>query len=108
MCVGKVEDGQVDYFKHFENDLLTITKNKYSECAKCIAYRFCKGGCPIWHLRGRDNKDGPVECQATKEYWVHVLKTVIHRKEYLGWYLEAIDIPKITNKVYKLKKYKKL
>lgn len=104
VCVGKVSNGRVEYFDYFPNDLLTITEEKYIECSDCIAYRFCKGGCPIWHLRGGKSVNGPVECQATKEYWRHIFEMVIQRRQYWGWYLEPIDIPGIDTKVYKLKK----
>lgn len=106
VCVGKVSNGMVEYFDHFQNDLLTITEIKYKECSNCVAYRFCKGGCPIWHLRGKENADGPVECQATKEYWQHILEMVIQSGQYMGWCLEQIEMPGIDNNVFKLKKAK--
>lgn len=107
VCIGKVKDGKIGYFDHIKNNLLLITQEKQRECSDCIAYPFCKGGCPIWHLRNEDKQEKPVECQATQEYWRHVIETTIQRNKYLNWQAEQIEVPGVTNAVYLIKKMSK-
>lgn len=102
VCIGSLKNGDLKYFENYDNTFLKVAVEKYDECSNCIAYRFCKGGCPIWHLRNKDLAEEPIECHATKEYWKHIIKSVIEKKFYLGWMLEKIHIPYIDEDVYKL------
>ena len=102
VCIGSLKDGDLKYFENYDNTFLKVAVEKYDECSNCIAYRFCKGGCPIWHLRNKDLAEEPIECHATKEYWKHIIKSVIEKKFYLGWMLEKIYIPNMDENVYKL------
>ena len=102
VCIGSLKNGELKYFENYDNTFLKVAVEKYDECSNCIAYRFCKGGCPIWHLRNKDLAEEPIECHATKEYWKHIIKSVIEKKFYLGWMLEKIHIPNIDEDVYRL------
>lgn len=104
ICIGEVKNGKLEYYNQFKNDFLEVTLKKYTECTNCIAYRFCRGGCPIWHLRQEDNKCEPLECQATQEYWKHIIETVAIKKYYYGWCLDKMHIPNISGEVFRLVK----
>ncbi len=104
VCIGSLKNGRVEYFDNYKNDFLEVTLEKYSECSDCIAYSFCKGGCPIWHLREKDSGKIPVECHATKEYWTHLFENVLNKNQYLGWELKKINVPGVSEDVYQLVK----
>lgn len=91
--IGKIEDGSVQYFTHYQDPLLKIAQKKYYECQDCIAYSTCKGGCPIWHLRVNDKIQEPLECSLQKKYWNYVVHALISGEYSMGWKLEKINLP---------------
>ena len=102
VSIGKIEDGNLEYYNSYENSFLKTSIKKQKECVDCIAYRFCKGGCPIWHLRNEQINEEPIECYLTKKYWTHIIESVINKKEYLEWTLSKVDIPGSSAVVYRL------
>lgn len=105
VCIGRVIEGRVEYFNDYDNTFLKIAREKYVECRGCIAYRFCRGGCPIWHLREVVDENGPLECQATKAYWQYILEAMITNKYSFGWRLEKMDLPDIEHhEIYQILK----
>ena len=103
--IGKIDNGKVEYFQKYTDNLLRITQEKFSKCKNCIAYRICKGGCPIWHLRINENMREPLECHLQKEYMIYVLNAVLSKKYSFDWSLEEICLPDIKNQeVFKLVK----
>ncbi len=103
--IGKVENHKVIYYNKCYNVFYDTAEKKLLECRNCIAYRFCKGGCPIWHLRGYEDKEGPLECQITRDYWRHILECAIKQKYSFGWRLRKIKLSSAENKeIYALEK----
>ena len=89
--IGKIENGFVQYFTHYQDPLLSIAQKKYYECQDCIAYSTCKGGCPIWHFRVDDKIREPLECSLQKKYWSYVVHALTSGEYSMGWKLEKID-----------------
>jgi radical SAM protein with 4Fe4S-binding SPASM domain len=104
--IGKIEENEVAYFKKCNDTLLKIYQQKFSECRKCIAYRFCKGGCPVRQLMNGSIKTmmDDWECKMIQNYWIYIFKNILDGKECLGWYtvpmkidgLENIEVLKLT------------
>jgi radical SAM protein with 4Fe4S-binding SPASM domain len=106
--IGKINNEKVEYFEKYRDNFLKITKEKYVKCRSCIAYRFCRGGCPVWHLRGNNEIDEPLECHLQREYWKYILEAVLLGKYSFDWYLEKIELPNIKEQeIFKLVKTKK-
>ena len=89
--IGKIENGFVQYFTHYQDPLLSIAQKKYYECQDCIAYSTCKGGCPIWHFRVDYKIREPLECSLQKKYWSYVVHALTSGEYSMGWKLEKID-----------------
>lgn len=105
VVIGKIKNGKVEYFQKYTDNLLRITQERFSKCKNCIAYRICKGGCPIWHLRINENMSEPLECHLQKEYMIYVLNAVLLKKYSFGWRLEKICLPDIKDhEIFKLVK----
>ena len=105
VTVGKIKNGEIEYYQKYTDDFLKIIQKKYSECRNCIAYRFCRGGCPVWHLRDNDSELGPLECNLQREYWRYILEAVLTDRYSFGWYLEKLNLPNTgENQIYRLVK----
>ena len=96
VCIGIITDGRVEYFKKYRDGILKIAKEKYNECVDCIAYPFCKGGCPLWHTRMGDKR--PPECEAQVNYWNYLLDALLNNKYSFGWKLEPKSVPGLQEK----------
>lgn len=102
VIVGRIQNNELDYSGKYRDVFLKITQEKYAECRNCIAYYFCKGGCPHWHLRGSVNGGRPQECNLQIEYLKYVIEAALAEKYSFGWYLEKIDLPNVPEEIYKL------
>ncbi len=100
VVIGNIENGTLKYKNTYKDSFLKVTQTKYSECRKCIAYRFCRGGCPVWHLRDGKLLREPLECEVQKMYWIHVINSLLKGKYSFGWNLEKIIIQ--NNKDYSI------
>ena len=85
--IGKVERGHVTYFPTCHDPLLCISQMKFTECRECIAYRFCRGGCPAKHLMAceHDNELKNWECNEVQKYWRYVFSQIVSGNECFGW-----------------------
>lgn len=103
VVVGKVNKGGVEYYDRYSDILLRTAQKKYIECHDCIAYRFCKGGCPAWHLRMKGTGIEPPECSMQKAYWHYVISAVLSEEFSFGWRLQKIDLCNLAGQeVYQL------
>lgn len=108
VCIGKIDRGELKYFNKYCDSSLKIMQEKFTLCRTCIAYHFCRGGCPVWHLRRDTEKDESPECSAQKEYWKYVIEAVLSGKYSFGWHLEKVDLPNISQQeIFKLVKNQK-
>lgn len=104
--VGQVQDGELSYFQKYSDRLLETVQNKFFECKNCIAYPFCKGGCPIWHLRVSNQGIEAPECGIQKELWNYIIDAALSGRYSFGWHLRKMDVPNLTEtEVYKLVNY---
>ncbi|MDR2719803.1 MAG: radical SAM protein [Nitrososphaerota archaeon] len=109
VVIGKINNGKLEYFEKYCDEFLKISQEKYVACRSCIAYRFCRGGCPVWHLRRNTEINEPLECHLQKAYWKYILEAVLLGKYSFGWHLEKIDLPNIKEQeIFKLVKTTKV
>lgn len=103
VSIGKICNDGVHYYKKYQDKLLEINQKKYNECQDCVAYRVCRGGCPLWHIRVDDEIQEPLECCLQKEYWIYTVNALISGEFSFGWKLEKISLPRVENKdIYKV------
>ncbi len=103
--VGCIENGKVKLYDKYYDSQLDEVKYSFSNCRECIAYRFCKGGCPLKAIRDRKNKTSYklYECSMLKKYWKYVLSEILLGKECFGWGIEPICVDDLgENVIYKL------
>jgi radical SAM protein with 4Fe4S-binding SPASM domain len=106
--LGEISDGKVKLKDNYHDTLFAKYREKFYECSDCLAYRFCKGGCPIKFLRKNTDDYAAWECSMVVEYWRSLFGKLWAKKEeeYFGWHLEKIHISECPEAdVYKLKKY---
>ena len=102
--LGKIENGIIQLKDIYYDNLFDKYREKFYECSECLAYRFCKGGCPIKFLRNGTSSHAAWECSMTVEYWKTLFKKIWDGESCFGWRLERISIPKHPNMdIYKLK-----
>ncbi|MDR0306216.1 MAG: hypothetical protein LBI42_05170 [Chitinispirillales bacterium] len=92
--IGKVEGNEVVYFEKCPDPLFKVYQKQFDECRKCIAYRFCKGGCPVRQLMNGNVKTmmDDWECVMIQNYWMNIFQNVLDGKEYLGWRGSSVEI----------------
>jgi len=105
--IGKIKESEVVYFEKCPDPLFKIYQQKFDECRKCIAYRFCKGGCPVRHLMNKNIKTAmdDWECTMIQNYWTYIFKNVLAGKECLGWCVTPVELEELNGiEVLKLTK----
>lgn len=97
--IGRVHDGRVEYFEKCRDPLFKVYQEKFDECRDCIAYRFCKGGCPVRHLMNRNapTEIGNWECSTIRMYWEYVFLGVLERGRCFGWKAVPVEIAGVEN-----------
>ena len=101
--LGEVIDGRVALKETYYDALFAQYRLKFFECRNCIAYRFCKGGCPIKFVRHNNSDSASWECRTIVSYWEKLFKKLWTSENYLGWHLEGVETPRIKGlQVYKL------
>ena len=102
---AEIVDGKLKLNEEFKSPILKKYIEKFSECKDCIAYRFCRGGCPLKFLRDENTsiKSADWECKMIKNYWKHIFENILDGKSYLGWSLKKISIEELPNsEIYSL------
>ncbi|MCL2117794.1 MAG: 4Fe-4S cluster-binding domain-containing protein [Planctomycetaceae bacterium] len=92
--IGKIEGNEVVYFEKCADPLFKVYQQKFDECRSCIAYRFCKGGCPVRHLANRNARTtmDDWECTMIQKYWTYIFENILEGKECLGWCVKPVEI----------------
>lgn len=85
--VGIIKQNGIEYYDSFEDPLLHMCQRKFVECRDCIAYRFCRGGCPARHY---DIEKMPTqlcewECIMIKKFWHYVFAEILNGSTCFGW-----------------------
>lgn len=104
--IGEVGSNGIVYYKKYRDPLLEITKQKQDECRDCIAYHFCRGGCPIWHLRTENIRNEPLECGLIREYWLYVIRSAVKGEYCFGWELKKLNTNCKDKQIFRLFKNK--
>jgi len=88
--IAHVDSGKVMFNENYDDVILRKYQETYESCKVCIAYRFCKGGCPAKHLNSLNPYDSVRrwECESNVELWHHILNELCKNKESYGWYAE--------------------
>ena len=90
--IGRLEDNTVAYNKTCCDPLIKITQQKFVECENCIAFPFCRGGCPADHRACEKSGEFGVSwaCRQTISYWTYLIQTLIREKKCFGWRLDEL------------------
>jgi len=92
--IGRVEGNNVIWYETCNDPLLNMYVRKFRECSECIAYRFCKGGCPIRHLRNEhiNTSMSDWECDMIQEHISNLINSTIKGDKHTGWKIETVGI----------------
>ena len=111
--VGQIENEKVELYNEYIDHQLEVVRNSFTSCKKCLAYRFCKGGCPLKSIRDQhfNTNYRQYECSMIQQYWMYVFKKVLIGDQCFGWSAEKItngkleqyNILKLVNKNGELK-----
>lgn len=104
--IGVVKQGQTVYYDKFKDQLLKNCQKQMVNCKTCLAYNFCRGGCPIRNIISEQNNATirDWECDMIKEYFKYVLTTIANCKSVFGWYAEPVYINgKQVEHIYKIR-----
>lgn len=91
--IGCIKENKVIFYEQYYDSHLDEVKRSFTSCRGCIAYRFCKDGCPLKSIRDRDNHTTykVYECNMVKRYWKYVFEEVLSGRECFGWRVEPIN-----------------
>lgn len=104
--IGSVEKGQVIYYDKINDRLLENCQTQMIKCRPCLAYNFCKGGCPIRNIitESTDTSIRDWECEMIIEYFKYVFTSITNQKDVFGWYAEPIFIDgELVDHIYKIR-----
>ena len=79
--IGHVDESGIHYYEVCSDIFLELTQIKMKECKNCIAYRFCKGGCPMKHIMYKEQKRENWDCMTTIQYWEYVFSEILAGRE---------------------------
>lgn len=103
--IGFVKQGKTVYYDKFKDPLLDNCQKQMIKCKPCLAYNFCKGGCPIRNIISEltDTSIRDWECDMIKEYFKYILISIANCKSVFGWYSEPVFInDKLVEHIYKI------
>lgn len=91
--VGKFENEHVILLDNYQDNLVAIVRDSIVECKDCIAFRFCKGACPLDCIRDKayNTNYHNYKCNMIKAYWQYVLVNILNGKECFGWIATPIE-----------------
>lgn len=91
--LAKVIDGKFNWIKDINDPLTPVITNIRKECQDCIAYSFCKGGCPIRYLEFMKSKTSLYhwQCNESQKYIEFLIQQLINHRTYFDWNLTQVD-----------------
>lgn len=104
VTIGRVKDGQVNYYKEYRDMFLEMTQRRYIECRNCMVFYYCRGGCPMWHYRKEHSGHFPHECDLQVEYLTYIIEAALDGDFVEDWKLTPLDLPDLSECVYKIEK----
>lgn len=87
--LGKIDNNKIVWNEQITDVLLTTIRNRMKECKDCLAFRFCRGGCPIRALSNKGSNEW--ECTEIIKYMKYIFHELLKNGKIDGWILsEAI------------------
>lgn len=88
--IGMVAENGVELYNQYADITAKKSYELLSYCENCIAYRFCRGGCPLKFLRAEKGSQAALkwECKMIQKYWENIFRSVLKGDESFGWYVE--------------------
>jgi radical SAM protein with 4Fe4S-binding SPASM domain len=105
--IGKIKESTIEIFESYHDEVKKLCKDIYFKCKDCIAYPFCKGGCPVKFINDIDSevKSACWECQMIINYWKYIYNEILTRKKCFNWHLVKIYLPGDADVfIYKMEK----
>lgn len=104
--VGKVRNGTLQLHDRYKDIVSKTSCELIEKCSTCIAYRFCRGGCPLKFLRAQNGSRDSLnwECEMIRSYWKYIFEKVLQGETVFGWYAEKLNLEPQKHNVYILKK----
>lgn len=89
--LGRATASGVIYSDRCSDPLLKTCREKLEGCRPCVAYRFCKGGCPARHEFYARIGTRNLECILVEEYWRRVIEAMVDGRPFFGMTAEASE-----------------
>nr|WP_304442883.1 radical SAM protein [uncultured Acetatifactor sp.] len=91
--VGRIENDKVLFYDCYVDLYLDIVRDTFDNCRNCLAYRFCKGGCPLKTIRDEEYGTNyrKYECQMIVQYWEYVFHKILRGGYCFGWGASQIE-----------------
>lgn len=85
--VGHIKDGKVTLYPSYSDPLAKMAFSNLEACRDCIAFPFCKGGCPLKSLRHDSAAiaERDWECRMIRSFWKHIFSEVMSGRSCFGW-----------------------
>ena len=90
--IGHVSNGVVSFVTTESSPLAEHILNLLSDCEECIAFRFCRGGCPVSHMRktAHSKKSRKWQCQQIVRYYQYVFSQILQNRPCFNWSVEPL------------------
>lgn len=96
--IGHVSNGVVRFFTTESSPLAERVLSLFSDCKGCIAFRFCRGGCPVSHMRksAHSKKSRDWQCRQITRYYQYVFSQITQNRACFNWSAEPLkDYPQV-------------
>jgi radical SAM protein with 4Fe4S-binding SPASM domain len=97
--IGQVTDGKVEYYDTYEDVLSPVVRRLFDDCADCLAFRFCRGNCPLEAMQKSDTDRmfRKWTCSQIRKYYEFIFSEILSGKKCFGWSVEPlIDHPEFA------------
>lgn len=105
VIIGEIQNDAIEFYTQYSDPCVKMLKQKYVECRDCIAFPFCRGGCPLKWMRTdpQQIQYKEAECNIQINFVKYFIQEAFSKGECLGWKCECINIPQVPpSSVYKL------
>ena len=106
--IAEIKNDKIEFYNRYKDPCVRVMKEKIiSSCQDCIAFRFCKGGCPLKWLRKDETQIAykKAECDMQRDFVTYIFRNILSGQECFGWKCEEIcieDLPRSS--VFSLKR----
>ena len=100
--VGGIVNGKVVMKPSYSKEIFDVYFNRYHECKKCIAFRFCAGGCPIKRMRANNISSADFEYEIIKKYYTYIFEKILEGEQPFGWYGKKIHVKELNGDIIQM------